>query len=322
MAIDRLGDLRQKVPNVGCRANKLHEYILQKDLEQTEDNDYYQMQAFSQARKTITKNLTKISINCNQMEKLEQQFKKETLEEKSHQIMQEIQFMQKEANTAATDSQAILKSLKETQKNDGELIKKQNEGKTTLLDEGLIPDETSFRMREGQVSAWGSHLIDLIETIHKRNMSFRTTSRSMMERQIRITDTKHELSNAEITDMVKNDPHVLQNMIRKKLGSRQLVDNVRRLEEKCQEMKKLEDQVIVLVGLIKDISAMVHEQGKQVDSISGHVTSAKNYVIGGNKKLDKAKEHQKAARNRMCCIILIVTVIMMVVLGPVIGTFG
>jgi t-SNARE complex subunit (syntaxin) len=322
MAIDRLGDLKLIVPNVGCRANKLPEYLLRTDLEQNEDTDYYQTRAFSDARKKITKNLAKVSISCMEMERLEIQFKKETIEEKVTRIISAFEFMQREANQCVSESQDILKNLKTTQKNDAELLEKANAGKATLLDEGLIPDETQFRMRDGQLSAWSSHLMALVEAVHKRNVSFRTTYRSMMENRIRILNTKGEWSNTEISEMVKNDPHVLQNIIRKKLGSRQLVDNVRRLEEKCQEFKKLEDQVRILVDLIKDISAMVHEQGKQVDSIAGHVTNAKNYVAAGNKKLDKAKEHQKAARNRMCCIILIVCVIMCLVLGPVIGTFG
>ena len=117
------------------------------------------------------------------------------------------------------------------------------------MEDGLIPDETQYRMREGQISSLGSRLMSSTDKMHQIHITFRTTYRAMMAKRIKILDTKGELTDHQIDDMVKNDPAVIQAQIKKKLlGHTQLVEDVRRLEEKCREIKKLEENVIALVG--------------------------------------------------------------------------
>ena len=72
--------------------------------------------------------------------------------------------------------------------------------------------------------------------------------------------------------------------------------------------------------MFRHLSALIMAQGEKIDSIEKHVETAKRYVEQANKSLQKASEHQVAARWKKCCILVCFLVIAFIIIVPVVAT--
>ena len=102
--------------------------------------------------------------------------------------------------------------------------------------------------------------------MHRIHIDFRNAVQGKMADQIRIIDTKNEFTNDDIKEMVKTNPKALQEQIEKKLlgTNKGLKNDVRMLEEQCDQVQELEKNVHAILDLIRNIAILAKHQGEQV----------------------------------------------------------
>lgn len=97
-----------------------------------------------------------------------------------------------------------------------------------------------------------------------------------------------------------------------------LEDDTTLIQQRVEEMRQLEADVLILNNLMRDIMALVIEQGEQIDTIEQHVEYTQQKTTAGRKKLVQAKALQQSNR-KLCCCIICILVIVLVALGIVSG---
>ncbi|KAL4956562.1 t-SNARE [Aspergillus filifer] len=90
--------------------------------------------------------------------------------------------------------------------------------------------------------------------------------------------------------------------------------------ERENEIRNIEQSVGELNELFRDVAHIVHEQGEQLDTISGNVENVRGDTQGANVELRSASRYQKNARNKACCLLIILAVILtIIILAAVLG---
>ncbi|XP_063674280.1 syntaxin-12-like [Bolinopsis microptera] len=89
--------------------------------------------------------------------------------------------------------------------------------------------------------------------------------------------------------------------------------------EREQHIKKIEDDMVTVADIMKQIGYMVHDQGAEIDNIEAHIAESHRTVDEGTSLLGKAERYQKTRRKRLCClsvtfIIILVTIIITVII--------
>lgn len=99
-------------------------------------------------------------------------------------------------------------------------------------------------------------------------------------------------------DLLDHDHH---NRTQQILGHEEELENIK---DRNQRIQQIEEDILNVNEIFRDLANLVHEQGETIDSIESHVEIASVQVNEGNKQLRRAKSYQKSARKRLCCILL------------------
>lgn len=76
------------------------------------------------------------------------------------------------------------------------------------------------------------------------------------------------------------------------------------IRDRHEDIQRLERSLIELHEMFVDMSILVSEQGEMIDRIEYSVAKSGNYVESARKKVKRAEELQRAARQkRWCCLI-------------------
>lgn len=88
--------------------------------------------------------------------------------------------------------------------------------------------------------------------------------------------------------------------------------------ERAEEIRQLEQNVLEINEMFRDLAGMVQEQGVIIDTIESNTAEAAMYTEEGVKEIEKAAELQKKSRKKMVWI-LVLAVICLVVAAVVIA---
>ena len=90
--------------------------------------------------------------------------------------------------------------------------------------------------------------------------------------------------------------------------------------ERESEIRNIEQSVGELNELFRDVAHIVHEQGGQLDTISGNVQNVATDTQHADLELRSASRYQKNARGKACCLLVILAVVLVIiVLAVVLG---
>ncbi|CAG5094218.1 Oidioi.mRNA.OKI2018_I69.XSR.g13358.t1.cds [Oikopleura dioica] len=76
------------------------------------------------------------------------------------------------------------------------------------------------------------------------------------------------------------------------------------IQRQAEEMAQLEADIMDVNIIFKDLNEMVMDQGTTLDTIEDNVGAAVMDVQEGNKKLEKAVDYARKARNKKICLIV------------------
>ncbi|XP_063307077.1 t-SNARE domain-containing protein 1 isoform X5 [Pelobates fuscus] len=91
-------------------------------------------------------------------------------------------------------------------------------------------------------------------------------------------------------------------------------EDVEHVREKEDAVKQIENDMIDVNQIIKDLASIVYEQGDSIDSIEANIESAGSNIDSANRQLAKASQQQRRLRKMKCCIILFGLFVLLVVI--------
>lgn len=122
-------------------------------------------------------------------------------------------------------------------------------------------------------------------------------------------------------DLTEDESERLLAMERKqqeqKLKQRELEFEAGLLEERTQRIQAIENDVIDVNKIMRDLSAMVQQQGEVVGSIEDGIENVHGNVELGRQELDKAAGYQSKYRRKLFCLLVTASVVL-TVLGIII----
>jgi len=125
----------------------------------------------------------------------------------------------------------------------------------------------------------------------------------------------HELSSTGNISFEIDDDR--DNLIEENNKTQQLMVHELDLEEAKEREARLvqiEEDILNVNEIFRDLAVIVHEQGEAIDSIESHIEHAAIHVEHGNQQLTRASSYQKSARKKMCILALVTLVIATIVI--------
>jgi syntaxin 1B/2/3 len=101
-------------------------------------------------------------------------------------------------------------------------------------------------------------------------------------------------------------------------GHVQIVNSVRDIEEKFQDILLLKKNVEIISTLFQEMTRIVEEQNEALDLIEEQTKVARDKLEDGNKELDTAKEYKDKERTNKCCFFMWIMMALGAILIPVI----
>ena len=249
---------------------------------------------------TIKRGLDLIKSNADIVERLRQKNKQTANERSRKDVMGQMDKVMANTNTYG---HAIKQALDEI-KAENAAYQKANPSHYSLI-----------QMR---VNLYESHIKKFQNAMNVYNVAahnFKQDLQKRTKRELKIVDA--DLTDQEAEEIVESGR--AQDVIKQALVSENLQDVVRVIEERHADIMRLEQQVLEIYELFRDLAVLVDLQQESLDVIENRIMHAKNYTEKAEVELQEAENYQKKARNRRCCILMVLLVIVAVILGPTLG---
>ena len=180
------------------------------------------------------------------------------------------------------------------------------------LKEGADPNKADLtseqRIRVGQQSSLTQKFIEVVNEYQDIQTKYKNKYKDRIVRQFKIIKpnaTAEELE--QITQSGSVDPS--QMFAQQILMGPQHAEAKRALndiQERHQDIIKLEKSILELHQLFLDMSVLVEAQGDLINQIEHYVSNAVDHTNKGVEEMKKAVKSQKKSRKRMCCLLFII----------------
>jgi t-SNARE complex subunit (syntaxin) len=210
----------------------------------------------------------------------------------------------------------IVNSVQTTQNEMDKLIK---ELKAMLNAEGGDINDPELRIKNNLFGSMLRKYQNTCMRFQREESNIKNIIETKLVRAAEIA-VNQELTEEQRKEVIEN-PQMVQQMYENKLTGAahiKLQNAVRDLEERHRDIKKLEKSILQVHNMIIELSKLVSLQGEMIDNIEVNIQKAKDYVIKGEKNVDKSKKNLQSARKKKCIIILIIVGVLIVILIPTI----
>lgn len=255
-----------------------------------QNNDIQSIQRLVQS---ITQNIQKIAQNVSQIENMNMQIgtskDSENLREKLLQI-------ENGSNTLAKDTNKQLKELNNYVRGNSSMNPTSEQRQLKIQKERLTND--------------------LVKTLNKFQDVQKLTIQKQRESNERVkanmnTSSDNAIQMDSFTNISQEDDSQRQQQTQ--IAIEQDV-NLVQLREREAALKRLENDIVDVNMIFKDLAVMVHDQGEVIDSIESNVENVQMRVGEANTHLESAKKSQQAARKKKFIFFMILAVVAAVLL--------
>ncbi|QRV78461.1 syntaxin protein [Ceratobasidium sp. AG-Ba] len=228
----------------------------------------------------------------------------------------------------ATDDEALRRATAELDNVSAQTQEVSSQIKRRIQALEAARGKVSGRDREAwiqQTNVVKSRFVAAIQEYQQAEQQYRQKSRQRMERQIRIV--KPDATQEEIASVVNNDAGA-QVFSQALMSSNRYGESrvaYREVQQRHDDVKKIEKTLTELAQLFSDMSVMVAQQDETIDAIETHAAQADKDMEQGLEQTGKAVEHARAARRkRWICfwisvvILAIIAIVLAVTLSKVI----
>eukprot|EP00111_Clytia_hemisphaerica_P017247 TCONS_00051050-protein len=170
------------------------------------------------------------------------------------------------------------------------------------------------RMKRCQFNALSLEFMDNMTRYNAIQELFRAKSKSRIKRQLNITK-KTEVSDEELEEMLENKEPInifTQGIVTDTDDAKRRLKEV---EDRHNDIIKLEKSVQELHSLFKDISILIDKQGDLIDHIETNVENATEYIASAIPKIHAAVRYKnKANRKKIMLFGVVGSIILIIIL--------
>jgi syntaxin 1A len=196
-------------------------------------------------------------------------------------------------------------------------IREISENLSKILEEGKLDSTTERMLRTGHATLL-KNFSEAVAASENAQNEFSEYSRMKIAGQLRMVD---ENIDDETIELCLDDPKLAQGFFDRELIGvhSDVLKMVNSIEDRLQDIKMLEENIVAMHKMFLDLAAIVHGQGDILNSIEKHVDTALDYVKTGTEQIQQAEIQLKAARSKRCCVLVILLIIATVIAMPIIA---
>eukprot|EP01098_Paradermamoeba_levis_P010605 TRINITY_DN4461_c0_g1_i1.p1 TRINITY_DN4461_c0_g1~~TRINITY_DN4461_c0_g1_i1.p1 ORF type:complete len:221 (-),score=56.91 TRINITY_DN4461_c0_g1_i1:50-712(-) len=170
------------------------------------------------------------------------------------------------------------------------------------------------RMRQTMHGTLSRKFFDLMKQYQELQGRYRGKWREKVERQIKIAAPN--TSPEEIDEIIDSgDPNKI--FADKILNSQDASVALAYVQERHEDIKKLEKSILELHQLFVDMQILVESQGELLDQIEYSITQSQNYIEEAEQTVQESLVYQNSARKKICIIIVLCIICIIVIAVPV-----
>ena len=197
----------------------------------------------------------------------------------------------------------------------------ENKNSDENSDPNIIKEDPDLRTKKNLFNAMIIKYKEVILKFQKEENEIKEIKETKIIRQAEI-GVGGDLTQEEKKQVIE-DPKMIQQIYEARLKQKappQLINAVRDLEERHNDIKKLEKSIIELSRMIDELNKLVKYQGEMIDKIAENVIKSK-IVLKGEKELNKGKKCMQCKKNIKRTITIIGTVALLIIILPIIIRF-
>jgi len=184
-------------------------------------------------------------------------------------------------------------------------------------------DEVELRIKKNLFDGMIKKFQQSVERFQEAESEIRNVKETKLIRGAEIA-LGQELDEEERKQVIEN-PQMVEQIYENKLKQKahiRLKNAVRDLEERHQDIKRLEKSVLELHKMVVELSLLVQYQGEMIDNIVINIKNAKDYIDKGNAELVKGNKCMECKKKIKCIIMIVVIAILLIILIPIIVKFA
>lgn len=172
--------------------------------------------------------------------------------------------------------------------------------------------ESELRIRDNMSATLTKKFMVCMKEYQKAQQKYKQDMKLKVKRQVQIV--KPDATDADIDTVLRSGDG---NSIYKSAILQGTADSIKdvyvNVQDKYQDVIKLEQNVAELHQMFLDLALLVEQQGEMLDQIEFQVRTAANYIEQGNVEVQKAIQTQKSARKKKCCLLFVGIVIILII---------
>jgi len=180
--------------------------------------------------------------------------------------------------------------------------------------------DAQIKIRKNMKGALTKKFVDLMGEYQELQNKYKNKYRERVAAQYKLV--KPDATENEIDEAIESgDTQIFAKAILDMERKQQAKNALSYVQNKSQDIRRLEQSILELHQLFLDLAVMVEAQGELIDAIEDNVNITVVNTGVAVENLKAANKYQKKSRKKMCCLIVIfiIVLVVIVVLG---GTLG
>ena len=209
------------------------------------------------------------------------------------------------------ESSNIQKEIKTTLENNFKTFIKDLDINTNLF-------EQEKRISRNLHGATVKNFQDIMLEFQSLESDLKSTNEGMIIRSAEIVINR-QLTREEKKNIIES-PEIAQKLIEEKLSGQahsKLQNALQDLQERHDEIKKLESSILAVHALIEELAGLVRLQGEMIDNICDNISAAKDDAIKAEEDIFDSKKNMISARKKKCVILIIILIVILLSFGGI-----
>ena len=209
------------------------------------------------------------------------------------------------------ESSNIQKEIKTTLENNFKTFIKDLDINTNLF-------EQEKRISRNLHGATVKNFQDIMLEFQSLESDLKSTNEGMIIRSAEIVINR-QLSREEKKNIIES-PEIAQKLIQEKLSGQahsKLQNALQDLQERHDEIRKLEASILAVHALIEELAGLVRLQGEMIDNICDNISAAKDDAIKADEDIFDSKKNMISARKKKCVILIIILIVILLSFGGI-----
>ncbi|KAN0000131.1 hypothetical protein ACTFIZ_008584 [Dictyostelium cf. discoideum] len=179
---------------------------------------------------------------------------------------------------------------------------------------------TEVRIRNSMLNTLTQKFIEMMREYQEIQNNYKNKYKEKIERQYKIV--KPEATTQEINDAIQSgdSKKIFEETILHTHLHNQALNALDYIQERHNDIIKLEQSIKELHQLFLDMAVLVHNQGELLNVIEDNINSAVSDTREGTQNLQEANKLHKKSRKKMYILLIIVSIVLVIILVPILST--